>query len=414
MTLKRLKIYLAVIGPGLITSMIDNDAAGVTTFSVAGARYGYGLLWTIIPITVSLVVVQEMVARLGVVTGKGLADLIRENYGVKAACLMMVGLFIANLGTTVADFAGFAASMEVLGLTKYVMVPTGAFAIWLIVTRGTYSSVEKILLLACLMYVGYVISAVLAQPEWGSVFKATLFPPKETLRKITNPLDAQYVMLSIAIIGTTITPWMQFYLQSSIVEKGVKTENFAMSKLEIFVGSIVTDLISFFMVVTCGAVLFPKGIVINEASEAALALKPLAGHYASAIYALSLGSASLLGAIIVPIATAYYICEALGWETGINKRYSQAPQFVWIYSITIFLAAFFVILPHAPLVFLMVLSSFVNGLLLPFVLVYAVTLINKKTLMGEYINPRGYNIITWITIVLIILLTIAMLVAMVV
>ncbi|MEO5356065.1 MAG: Nramp family divalent metal transporter [Nitrospirae bacterium YQR-1] len=414
MSLKRLKTYLAVIGPGLITAMIDNDAGGVTTFSVAGARYGYGLLWTIIPITVSLVVVQEMIARLGVVTGKGLSDLIREHYGVKTAVFLMVGLFVANLGTTVANFAGFAASMEVMGLTKYVMVPAGAFAIWLIVTRGTYSSVEKILLLVCIMYAGYIISAVLARPQWGDVFKAVVFPPPQTIKNITHPLDPQYIMLSIAIIGTTITPWMQFYLQSSIVEKGVKKENFPMSKLEIFVGSIVTDLISFFIVVTCGAVLFPAGIVINDASEAALALKPLSGHYASGIFALSLGSASLLGAIIVPLATAYYICEAMGWETGVSKRYSQAPQFIWIYSVTIFLAAFFVIIPHAPLVLLMVLSSFVNGLLLPFVLVYAVTLINKKTLMGEYINPTGYNIITWITIILIISLTILMLIAMIV
>jgi Mn2+/Fe2+ NRAMP family transporter len=392
-------IFLSVMGPGIITANIDNDASGITTYSVVGARFGYSLLWTLIPTTAALVVIQEMVGRMGVVTGKGLSDLIRENYGVKTTFFMMLCLLVANFGNTVANFAGWAASMQILGWSKYIMLPIGAITIWMLVTKGSYRFVEMILLYACIIFVGYIISGIMAKPDWHSVLKNTFVPKLQW--------DSEYIMMSIAIIGTTITPWMQFYLQSSIAEKGIKKEHYKASRLDVVIGCFITDIISFFIIITCATLLFPRGIRIDEASEAALALKPLAGDYASLIFALCLANASLLGAIIVPLATAYYICEAMGWEAGVNKSFSEAPQFMWIYTLTIALASMLVLIPGAPLVSLMVLSAVINGLLLPFVLVYAILLINDKQLMGEYTNSRIYNYIAWGTVAAVICLTIA-------
>jgi NRAMP (natural resistance-associated macrophage protein)-like metal ion transporter len=394
---KNLLLFLSVMGPGIITANIDNDASGITTYSVAGARFGYNLLWTLVPTTVALVVIQEMIARMGVITGKGLSDLIREHFGVKMAFYMMLGLFIANFGNTVANLAGWAASMEILGFSKFIMVPVGALSIWMLVTRGSYRFVEKILLFACLIYFGYVISGLMAKPEWLPVIKKTIIPQMRW--------DSEYIVLSIAIIGTTITPWMQFYLQSSIAEKGIKKEQYKASRFDVVIGCFITDIISFFIIVTCGALLFPHDIRITEASEAALALRPLAGDYAYLVFSVCLANASLLGAIIVPLATAYYVCEAMGWEAGVNKTFKEAPQFMWIYTLTIALASLVILIPGAPLVFLMVLSAFVNGLLLPFVLIFALLLVNNKKLMGEYTNPRAYNYISWGTVVAIIVLT---------
>ena len=395
---KTFLVFLAVMGPGIITANIDNDASGITTYSVAGARFGYDLLWTLIPTTIALVVVQEMCGRMGVVTGKGLADLIRENYGIKAAFFMMVGLFVANFGNTVADFAGWAASMEILGMSKYVAVPFGALAIWLLVVKGSYRFIEKVLLFACLIFVGYIISGIMAKPDWAVVFRSTVMPNLHW--------NAEYIYLSIGIVGTTITPWMQFYLQSSIAEKGIKKEEYKASRMDVIIGCSITDIISFFIIVTCATVLFPNGIRVEEAAEAALALKPFAGDYASFIFALSLANASILGAIIVPLATAYYICEAMGWEAGVNKSFSDAPQFMGIYTIMIAAGALVVLIPEAPLVFLMVLSAVINGLILPFVLVYVIKLINNKKIMGEFVNSRSYNIISWLTIGAVALLTV--------
>ena len=387
---RRIAIFLSIMGPGIITANIDNDASGITTYSVAGARFGYALLWTLIPTTVALIVIQEMVARMAVVTGKGLSDLIRENYGVRSTFYMMTILFIANFGTTVADFAGWAASMEILGLSKYLMVPLGALFIWFLVVKGSYRFVERILLVACLLYFGYVLSGFMAKPEWSRVMHATFVPQIQW--------NAEFIMLSIAIIGTTITPWMQFYLQSSIAEKGIKKEEYKASRLDVFIGCGITDIVSFFIIVTCATTLFPLGMRINEASEAALALKPLAGNYAFLIFAVCLANASLLGAIIVPLATSYYICEAMGWERGVNKTFREAPQFMWIYTFMIVIAVIVILIPDAPLVFLMVLSSVLNGMLLPFVLIYALSLVNNKNIMGEYVNPKFYNVISWGTI----------------
>jgi NRAMP (natural resistance-associated macrophage protein)-like metal ion transporter len=399
---RNLLVLLSIIGPGIITASIDNDAGGITTYSVAGARYGYMLLWTLIPTTIALVVIQEMVARMGVVTGKGLSDLIRENYGVKITFFMMIILLVANFGTTIAEFAGWAASMEVFGLSKYLMVPLGAVLIWLLVTKGSYRVVEWALLIACLMYFGYVISGFLSAPQWGEVAKSTFVPEVK--------FESEFIMLAIAIIGTTITPWMQFYLQSSIAEKGVKKENYRVSRLDVIIGCIMTDVIAFFIIVTCATTLFPHGIRIDEAKEAALALAPFAGRYASVLFAVSLANASILGAIVVPLATAYYICEAMGWEAGVNKSFKEAPQFMWIYTALIAISALLVLIPGAPLILLMILSSLLNGILLPFVLIFALALVNNKRIMGEYTNPKGYNYISWGTVIVLILLTTALLV----
>jgi Mn2+/Fe2+ NRAMP family transporter len=397
-----LLLFITVIGPGIITASIDNDASGITTYSVAGARYGNLLLWTLIPTTVALVVVQEMVARMGVVTGKGLSDLIRENYGVKATFFMMIVLLIANFGTTVAEFAGWAASMEIFGLSKYVMVPAGAFLIWILVTKGSYRVVERVLLVACLLYFGYVFSGFMAKPEWGTVFQSTFVPAVK--------LESEFILLSIAIIGTTITPWMQFYLQSSIAEKGIKKEDYRYSKLDVITGCLITNIIAFFIIVTCAATLFPNHVRINEAHEAADALRPFAGQYASGFFGVSLANASILGAIIVPLATAYYICEAMGWEAGVNKTFKQAPQFMWIYTTLIVVSSLLVLIPKAPLVLLMVLSSVLNGVLLPFVLVFALSLINNKRIMGDFVNSKVHNYVSWATVGVLIVLTAALLV----
>ncbi len=405
MTLKKPKslwknflLFLAIIGPGIITASIDNDASGITTYSVAGARYGTMLLWTLIPTTIALVVIQEMVARMGVVTGKGLSDLIRENYGIKATFFMMIILLIANFGTTVAEFAGWAASMEIFGLSKYIMVPVGAFLIWVLVTKGSYRVVESVLLGACLLYFGYVFSGFMAKPEWSRVLHSTFVPKVK--------IESEFIMLSIAIIGTTITPWMQFYLQSSIAEKGIKKEDYKYSKLDVISGCFITNIIAFFIIVTCATTLFPNGIRIHEAHEAAYALTPFVGQYASIFFGISLANASILGAIIVPLATAYYICEAMGWEAGINKTFKEAPQFMWIYTALIVIASLLVLIPKAPLVFLMVFSSVLNGILLPFVLVFALSLVNNKKIMGEYVNSKGHNYISWATVITLIVLTV--------
>jgi Mn2+/Fe2+ NRAMP family transporter len=399
---RSLLLFLTIIGPGIITASIDNDASGITTYSVAGARYGYRLLWILIPTTIALVVIQEMVARMGVVTGRGLSDLIRENYGIKATFFMLIILLMANFGTTVAEFAGWAASMEIFGFSKYITVPLGAFVVWILVTKGSYRVVESVLLVACLLYLGYVFSGFMARPEWSVVLQSIFIP--------TVKLEPQFIMLSIAIVGTTITPWMQFYLQSSIAEKGIKKENYKFSRLDVIIGCFLTNIIAFFIIVTCGTTLFPHEIRINEAHEAALALRPFAGQYASTFFALSLANASILGAIIVPLATAYYICEAMGWEAGVNKTFKQAPQFMWIYTALIVISALVILVPGAPLVLLMILSSLLNGILLPFVLIFALSLINNKKIMGEFINSKGYNYISWGTVIILISLTAALLV----
>jgi Mn2+/Fe2+ NRAMP family transporter len=399
---KNILMFLAVLGPGIITANVDNDAGGITTYSVAGAQFGYALLWTLIPITVALVVVQEMVARMGIVTGKTLADLIRERFGVKITFYLMLSLLIADLGNTVAEFAGWAASMELFGVNKYLSVPIGAFLVWWLVVKGTYRVVEKIFLFACIIFITYIISAFMAAPPWAQVLAETVKP--------TFAMNPPYLMMLIGVVGTTIAPWMQFYLQSAVVEKNLKVEDYKASRWDVIVGCLMTDVVAFFIIVACGATLFAHGIKINDAADAAKALEPLAGKYASVLFAIGLANASLFAASILPLATAYYVCEGMGWESGIDHNFKSAPQFMWLYTGLIAIGALIILIPNAPLIAIMLISQVVNGVMLPFVLIFMLLLINNKELMGEYVNTKTFDRIAWATVVVMIVLTLSLVV----
>ena len=390
-------IFLAVVGPGLITANVDNDAGGIATYSMAGASYGVKLLWTLIPITVALIVVQEMSARMGVVTGKGLADLIRESYGVKVTFWIMLALLVADVGNTVSEFSGAAASLEIFGVPTWITVPLVALAVWLLVLKGTYRSVEKVFLVACLFYVAYPISAYLSRPDWPVVLRATVTP--------TFEWNGGYVTMLVGVIGTTIAPWMQFYLQSAVVEKGIKPEHYAHSRLDVIVGCIITDVVAFFIIVACAATLFKAGVKVDTADQAAAALAPLAGRYASWLFAFGLFNASFFAATILPLATAYYVCEAFGWESGIDRKWSEAPQFYWLYTGIVLVGAAVVLVPHLPLFQIMLVSQVLNGMLLPFILIFMLLLINQEKLMGAFRNGRTFNAIAWTTTVIMIALT---------
>ena len=397
----RLLAVVAVIGPGIITANVDNDAGGIATYSQAGAAFGYSLLWTLIPITVALIVVQEMCARMGVVTGKGLSDLIRERFGVKATFYVMLALVIANLGNTMAEFAGVAEALEIFGVSRYLSVPLVAFTVWLLVLKGSARVVERIFLAACIFYVAYVIAGFLARPDWGNVALGTFKP--------TLTVDGPALTMVVTLVGTTIAPWMQFYLQSAIVEKGVQVEDYPLSRLDVIVGCIVTDVVAFFIVLACGATIFKAGGRIETAGDAAVALKPLAGRWASALFAFGLFNASLFAASVLPLSTSYYVCEAFGWETGIDKRREEAPHFYLLYEAMIVLGAGFVLLPGLPLLKLMILSQTANGVLLPFILVFMLLLAGDERLMGRYRNGRALTAFAWATAAVLIVLTAMML-----
>ena len=402
LTKKDILTFLAVVGPGIITANVDNDAGGIATYSVAGAQFGYTLLWTLIPITVALVVVQEMVARMGAVTGKTLADLIRERFGVRITFYLMLSLLVADLGNTVSEFAGWAASLEIFGVSKYLAVPVGAFLVWWLVVKGTYRMVEKVFLFSCAIFVTYIISSFMAAPPWGQVLLETVKP------SFSN--SPPYLMMLIGVVGTTIAPWMQFYLQSAVVEKKIKVEQYAASRWDVVVGCFMTDVVAFFIIVACGATLFTHGIKINDAADAAKALEPLAGKYASVLFALGLANASLFAASILPLATAYYVCEGMGWESGIDHDFKSAPQFMWLYTGLIVVGALIILIPNAPLIAIMLLSQVVNGVMLPFVLIFMLLLVNDASLMGEFVNSKAYNLIAWITVVIMVALTLALVV----
>jgi len=379
--------FLVVMGPGIITANVDNDAGGITTYSLAGARYGYALVWTLVPITVALVVVQEMCARMGAVTGKGLADLIRENFGVRLTFYAMVLLLLADLGNTVAEFAGVAASLEIFGVSRYATVPLAAAFVWWLVVYGSYRRVEKVFLLACLFYLAYVASGVLAAPGWTNVLRESTAPHAR--------LDAACVTMLVGLVGTTIAPWMQFYQQAAIVEKGV---DYPYSRLDVVSGCIFTDVVAFFIIVACAATLHAGGVPIETAADAAQALRPLAGAHCAALFAFGLFNASLFSASVLPLATAYSVCEALGWETGVSKRMREAPHFYALYTGLIVLGAAIVLVPGIPLIPVMYLSQVANGVLLPVVLVFMLLLINRRDLMGEYTNGTAMNAAAWVTV----------------
>jgi NRAMP (natural resistance-associated macrophage protein)-like metal ion transporter len=395
----KLLIFLAVLGPGIITANVDNDAGGIYTYSVAGAHFGYSLLWTLIPITVALIVVQEMVARMGVVTGKGLADLIREEYGFRTTFILMVLLLVANLGNTVANFAGLASGMAVFGASRFIVVPLGAILVWLLVVKGTYRVVEKVFLAACVFYLAYPVSCFFASPDWSYALLSAVKP--------SFHFDAGYLYMMIGLVGTTIAPWMQFYQQASVVEKGIKVKNYLLARWDVIIGMITTDVVAFFIIVACAATVFASGHrQIGSAADAALALRPLAGHAASALFALGLCNASLFAASILPLSTAYSVCEGLGLESGVDKRFHEAPTFYWLYSALIFLGALTImVLSESKQIPLIIMSQVANGILLPFILIFMLRLTNREDLMGTFRNTRAFNVVAWITAIIMMALT---------
>src|SRR6185312_597283 len=363
----RLVAFLAVLGPGFITANVDNDPGGILTYSQAGAQFGYQLLWTLIPVTIGLIVVQEMAARMGAVTGKGLSDLIREEFGLRATFFTMVVLGLADFGNIISEFAGLASGMGIFGVSKYIVVPIGAALVWILIIRGSYKPVERILVLASLVYFAYPISAFLAKPDWDLALKQTIIP--------TFSSDPAYLVVIVGLIGTTITPWMQFYLQASVVEKGVDTRHYGLCRLDVIMGCVVTDVIAFFIVVACGATIYHSNHPeITDVAQAAVALKPFAGRFASLLFAVGLINASLMSAAILPLATSYNVCEGLGFESGLDKRFSEAPIFYWL---LIGGGAGIVLIPHLPLLKFILYSQVANGMLIPFVLVYMLLLVNR-------------------------------------
>lgn len=397
---RNILLFLALLGPGIITANVDNDAGGIATYSLAGANYGLTLLWTMLPTTVALVVIQEMCARMGAVTGKGLSDLIRESFGVKITFYVMVALLLTNLGNSISEFAGIAASLEIFGISKYLSVPASAVVVWLLIVKGSYRTVEKVFLVACIVYIAYPIAAFMAGPKWDLVLAASVTP--------TIKSDSGFIMTMIGLVGTTIAPWMQFYQQSSVVEKGITAEQYGFTRLDVIIGCIMAIVVAFFIVVACAVTIHPHGIKIETAADAAMALKPLVGQHASALFAFGLFNASLFAACILPLSTAYYICEGMGWESGVDKDFEQAPQFFWLFTAIIIVSGLLILIPSAPLMKIMFLSQVINGAVLPFVLIFMLLLINDKRLMGSYVNGPIFNGIAWLTVAIMILLTLIM------
>ena len=394
----RLLSFLAVLGPGFITANVDNDPGGILTYSQAGAKFGYQLLWTLIPTTIALIVVQEMAARMGAVTGKGLSDLIREEFGLRATFFTMLVLGIADFFNISSEFAGLASGMGIFGISKYIIVPIGAVAVWTLIVRGRYKPVERLLIFASLIYFAYPVSAFLAKPNWDLALKQTVMPTLSS-----NP---EYLTLIVILVGTTITPWMQFYLQAAVVEKGVDTRHYGLCRLDVIVGCIVTDVIAFFIVIACGATIYHSDHPeITDVAQAAVALAPFAGKFASLLFAVGLVNASLLSAAILPLATSYNICEGLGFESGIDKRFSEAPIFYWLYTFMVFGGASVVLITNLPLLKLILYSQLANGILLPFVVVYMLLLVNRPRLMGTFKNKPWQNWIAWATAGIMICLT---------
>jgi Mn2+/Fe2+ NRAMP family transporter len=386
-------LYLAILGPGVITANAGNDAGGIATFASVGAEHGYKLLWLLIPLTISLGIVQEMCARMGAVTGKGLADLIRERFGVRWTALVMLALLIANGGVTVSEFVGIAAAMELFGIARYFSVPIAAMAIWWLVVRGSYQRVERVFLAMSLVFLGYVVSAFLAHPSWSTVAREMVHPSFEF-----TPL---YLFTFIAIIGTTISPYMQVFIQSSIVEKGVRPENYSLTRIDVWAGTFFAIAIVFFIVISTAATLNVRGEHVETAAQAARALRPLAGTYAEALFGIGLFGASMLAAGVVPLATAYSISEALGFEKGVSSSFREAPIFVGIFTFLVALGALIAMMPGLPIIRVLLLIQVINGVLLPVILFAILRLVNDRELMGRHVNGPLYNITAWATVVIV-------------
>ena len=386
-------IFLSVMGPGIITANVDNDAGGITTYSLAGSQFGYSLLWTFIPMIIALAVIQEMGVRMGIVSGKGLADLIREKVGIKFTFLMMIALLLANFGNVLAEFSGIAVSAGIFGVPRLIALPVAALFVWLLVVKGNYKSVEKVFLLASSLYLSYIVAGVLAGPNWGLAAKSVLMPQIS--------LSTAYITMVIGIVGTTIAPWMMFYIQSSVVEKGISLKNLKYSKVDAIFGAIVVNIVAFFIVLACAATIFTNGIQVNNVADVSNALVPLAGQYASILFAFGFLNASLFAASILPLSTAYYVCESLGFEAGVSKGFREAPVFHGLYLGLIILAVIIIMIPSIPLLSILFLSQVANGLLLPFVLILMLLIINDKRVMGKYVNTKLFNFIAIATVLIV-------------
>jgi NRAMP (natural resistance-associated macrophage protein)-like metal ion transporter len=403
----RIMLFLAVLGPGFITANVDNDSGGILTYSQAGAQYGYTLLWTMIPITLALIVVQEMCARMGVVTGKGLSDLIREEFGLRVTFVMMVLLVVVNYTNVVTEFIGIAGSLHLFHVSRFVSVPIAAAIVWFLAVRGDYKQIEKIFLIASVVYIAYIFTGVLSQPSWHDALLLTVKPPER------SAWTRGYIYMAIGVVGTTIAPWMQFYLQASIVEKGIRVKDYAASRLDVIVGSFFTDIVAWFIIVACAATLYVHGMgAIQVPADAADAMRPLAGNYAFLLFAFGLFNASLFAASVLPLSTAYTVCEGLGFESGVDKSFKEAPFFYWLYTLLIVGgAAAVLVLPDTKLVSMAIFSQVLNGILLPIVIVLMLMLINRKDLMGEHVNSRLFNVLAWVTSVVVIGLNVALIFA---
>jgi len=396
----QIAIFLSVIGPGLITANVDNDSGGILTYSQAGAKYGYLPLWTLIPITLLLIVTQEMCSRMGAVTGKGLSDLIREEFGLRTTFFLMIALVLTNFTNVIAEFAGIATSLELFSISRYISVPICAIAVWLLIVRGNYRSVEKVFLVACTLYVTYIFSAFLLKPDWKQAAMSSVKP--------IVMLNTDYIVMLIGMVGTSIAPWMQFYLQSAIVEKGITAKEYVQSRIEVVLGCILTDVVAFFIIVSCAAAIWEHGPKdIETAKDAALGLKPF-GEYAYLLFSAGLFNASFFAACILPLSTVFTVCEGLGFESGVDKRFHEAPEFYWLYTFLVAFGAAVTLWPSFPLVKMILWSQVLNGVLLPFVLIYMVLLINKKSLMKEWTNSRVYNAVAWVSVIIMIGLTLAL------
>jgi Mn2+/Fe2+ NRAMP family transporter len=399
---RQLAIFFVILGPGIITGSVDNDAGGITTYSVAGALYGYGLIWTLLPSFIVLVVIQEMNARMGIVTGKGLADLIRENAGLKVTFFIFLGLLFSGIGNTTTEFAGVAGSMEVFGVSKYISVPVVAFLVWILVVKGTYKIAERIFLVFSVSLLTYIVSAIMGKPHWSEISSSIVHPRFE--------MSTQSIAMVIGLVGTTIAPWMQFYMQTTVIEKGLEMKNYKYTLIDIVVGCVLTVVVAFFIMVACASTLHPNGIKINEAKDAALSLAPLAGNLASQVFAFGLFIASIFSATILPLATAFFVCEAFGFEAGIDKKWDEAKEFFILYTGILIISALIILIPNAPLIPISLWSQVINGILLPVVLISMIILVNKRKIMGVHVNKPINNIIGWTAVVAMIGLSLTLIV----
>ncbi len=396
----QITVFLSVIGPGFITAVVDNDAGGIYTYSQAGAKYGYLPLWTLLPITLLLIVAQEMCSRMGAVSGKGLSDLIREEFGLRTTFAIMAALVGANLTNVMANFAGIASSLELFHISRYISVPLGAVAVWLLVVKGTYERIEKVFLFATAIYICYIISGILVKPDWR---EAAIYSVKPVLM-----FDPDYIAMLIAMVGTSVAPWMQFYLQAAVVEKGITAKDYVQSRIEVIVGCIVMAVIAFFIIVACaGAIGSVAPRDITDASDAALGLKPF-GDYAFLLFAAGLLNASLFASCILPLSTSYTVCEGLGFESGVKHTFAEAPIFYGLFTFLIVAGAGVVLIPDFPLIRMILFSQVLNGVLLPFVLIFQVLLVNKRRIMKDWVNSRGYNLVVWVAVASMIGLTLAL------